>query len=162
MFLARRERHDITRPNLLNRTTFALGPTETGGHNEGLSDRMRVPGGSRTRLKRHQPTRDARRIGRAEQWIDPHRSRKQSAGPLPDGCAPLRLISISLLLVVPLFPASARPEVSLPATQIGLPVAFVAVAERELHSGGYSASAFCGWRQAKLSAAAKKHRVLGG
>jgi hypothetical protein len=43
VLLAGRERDHITRPDLLDRTAFALSPAEARGHDERLPERMRMP-----------------------------------------------------------------------------------------------------------------------
>src|SRR5438445_5113073 len=53
MLLARRKPDDVARPDFLDRPALALHPTEAGGDNQCLPERMRVPGGARTRLESH-------------------------------------------------------------------------------------------------------------
>ena len=64
MLLARREPDDVPRPDLLDRPALALRETAAGRHNQGLSQRMRVPGRARAGLERDAGAADARRIGR--------------------------------------------------------------------------------------------------
>src|SRR6185312_16682415 len=44
---ARREPHDVAWPHLFDRPAIALHPAETRYDDQGLAERMRVPGGSR-------------------------------------------------------------------------------------------------------------------
>ena len=52
MLFAGREANDVARMDFFDWTTFALGPTATGGNNEGLAQRMGVPGGPGAGFKR--------------------------------------------------------------------------------------------------------------
>jgi hypothetical protein len=54
---------DVTWPNFLDRSYPALHPAATGGDDEGLAQRMSVPGGSGCRFERDDCSRDPRRIG---------------------------------------------------------------------------------------------------
>src|SRR3954453_1750590 len=76
VLLAGREPDDIAGPDLLDRAAFTLNPTEARHDEQGLAERMRVPGRARARLKGDQGTGDACRIRRAEQRVDPHCSCK--------------------------------------------------------------------------------------
>src|SRR3954454_10797582 len=76
VLLTWREPDDIAGPDLLDGTAFTLHPAETGHDEQGLAKRMRVPGRACARFKGDQGASDARRIGRAKQWVDPHGSRK--------------------------------------------------------------------------------------
>ena len=51
MLLAGRDRDDVTRPNLLDRTTRALHAAAAGSDNQRLAQRMRVPRRPRARLE---------------------------------------------------------------------------------------------------------------
>jgi hypothetical protein len=70
MLLARFKPDDITRPDLLDRSSLALREPAAGRHDQGLSERMRMPGRARAGLKRDAGAADARRIGRLEQRVD--------------------------------------------------------------------------------------------
>ena len=76
MFLVRRKPDDIARADLLDRPTFTLRPTKAGGNNQRLTERMRMPCGASTGLKRHARATDACRFSRFEQRIDAHSSRE--------------------------------------------------------------------------------------
>ena len=52
MLLARRKPDDVTRPDFFDRTSPALRPSAAGGHDQSLTQRMRVPGGAGAGLKR--------------------------------------------------------------------------------------------------------------
>src|SRR2546427_2583470 len=51
MFLPRREPDHITRMNVLDRATPALDPPEALRHDQGLAQRVAVPGGASARLE---------------------------------------------------------------------------------------------------------------
>src|SRR5207253_4611221 len=53
MFLVRRKRDDIPRTDFFDRATLALRSTAARCHDQGLPQRMRVPRGASTGLKRH-------------------------------------------------------------------------------------------------------------
>ena len=97
VLLARREPDDIAGPDLLDRAALALDPAAAGRDDQRLAERMRVPGGAGAGLEG-----DARRPTRAGSGGRNSGSIRtvpvnQSAGPLPEGCEPLRLISIDFL-----------------------------------------------------------------
>ena len=52
VFLARRKPDDVARVYFLDRAALALRPTATGGNNQGLAQRVGVPGRASTRLER--------------------------------------------------------------------------------------------------------------
>ena len=62
--------HDVARPDLLHRTAPPLHPAETGGHNQRLTERVRVPCGTGAWLERDARSVRPRRRNRVEQWID--------------------------------------------------------------------------------------------
>src|SRR4051794_28402700 len=64
------EPHNVTRPDFFDGSALALDPAETGCDDQGLSKRMRMPGGARARLECDECAAHARRIRRAEQRID--------------------------------------------------------------------------------------------
>ena len=64
MFFVRRKPNNIAWPDFFNTSAFALGPAETGGDNQRLAERMRMPGGARTRLERHSRATHARWVRR--------------------------------------------------------------------------------------------------
>src|SRR6266446_1802227 len=74
MLFAGRAPDHIARPNFLFRASLALHPPTSGGDDQGLPERMGVPCGSSTWLKRNTPPTRARRVGRLEQRIDAHRA----------------------------------------------------------------------------------------
>ena len=98
MLLARREPDDVARPDFLDRAALPLHPADAGGDDQRLAERMGVPGGTRAGLERDAGAATAGRIGRLEQRVDADRAVNQSAGPLADGCEPLRLMSMMALL----------------------------------------------------------------
>ena len=68
MLLTRLEPHDVARPKFLDRSAFALHASEARRDNQGLSERMRVPGGSCARLKRDDRAANARRLSTRANW----------------------------------------------------------------------------------------------
>src|SRR2546427_5543317 len=74
MLLARRERDHVTRPNLLDRASPALGAAATCRHDQRLAQRVRVPCPPSARLERHARADDPCRIGGFEQRIDAYRA----------------------------------------------------------------------------------------
>ncbi len=74
MLLARRNPHHVARPDLLPRPAPALGPAAAGDHDQGLAQRVGVPGGPGSRLEGDRGAGCARRSGGLEQRIDPHRA----------------------------------------------------------------------------------------
>ena len=94
MLFARREPDDVAGPDLLDRAALALRPAAARGDDEGLAERMGVPGGARAGFER-----DAAPAARAGAFAGNKGSMRttpvnQSAGPLADGCEPLRLMSM--------------------------------------------------------------------
>ena len=95
VLLAGREPDHVARPDLLDRPAPALRPAEPSGHDQRLAQRMRVPGRAGAGLEgdagaaRRAPDRAPRTADRCRTVPV-----KYSAGPRPDGCEPLRLISI--------------------------------------------------------------------
>ena len=68
----RKHPHDVTGPNLLDRSAPALHPSSPRGDDQRLAERMRVPGGACARLERHgRAGRPCRRRG-LKQRIDTH------------------------------------------------------------------------------------------
>jgi hypothetical protein len=63
-------------PDLLDRSAFALSPAAARRDDEGLTERMRVPCGTCTRLEGNAGALNQRRIGRLKKRIDPHRARE--------------------------------------------------------------------------------------
>ena len=90
----RREPDDITGTDLLDRTSLLLRPTATGDDDQGLTERMGMPGraspGSNVTLA---PDVRAGALGwnKGSMRTVPL---NQSAGPLLDGCEPILLISM--------------------------------------------------------------------
>src|ERR1035437_1488603 len=66
VFFADREPHDIPRPDFFDGTSPALNPTEPGGDDERLAERVGVPGCSSTGFERNDCARDPRRLGSLE------------------------------------------------------------------------------------------------
>src|SRR6185437_11531805 len=74
VLLARREPDHVTRPDFLDRAALALHPAEARGDDQGLAERMRMPGGPRTGLEEDDGAPDPGRIGRLEQRVDAYRA----------------------------------------------------------------------------------------
>jgi hypothetical protein len=94
VLLARRKPDHVAGPDFLDRAALALRPAATGGDNQGLAQRMRVPRGARARFKRD------RGGGGAPASLGWNKGSmrtvpvNQSAGPLAEGCEPFLLISM--------------------------------------------------------------------
>ena len=90
-----REPDHVAGPDLLDRAALALRPAAAGGDDQRLPERMRVPCGARARLE-GDAALPATRAGAVAWKSGSIRTVpvNQSAGPLPEGCEPLRLISI--------------------------------------------------------------------
>ncbi len=94
MLLAGLEPDHIARTDFVDRAALALGQTAAGRDDENLAERMRVPCGTSAGLERD-------RVADRSRWSVAWNKGSirtvpvnQSAGPLPEGCDPLRLISI--------------------------------------------------------------------
>src|SRR5919201_5147987 len=61
-----REPHDVAGPNLLDRAAPALRTSHAGGHDQRLTERMRVPGGPSAGFESDPRAGGARWIGRLE------------------------------------------------------------------------------------------------
>src|SRR5579864_963481 len=72
VLLAGREPDHVTGADLLDRSTFALGPATAGRDDEGLAERMGVPRGPRARLEGDAGALHECRIGCLEERVDPH------------------------------------------------------------------------------------------
>ena len=70
MLLTRRKPDHVTGPNLLDRPAPALRAAAAGGHDQGLAERVRVPGGPGAGLERDSGTGYACRIGGLENRVD--------------------------------------------------------------------------------------------
>src|SRR4051794_23635753 len=70
VFVVRRTPNDVAGADFDPLLTFALGPAGAGNDDERLPKRMRVPGGSCTRLEADAGDPDARRLGRIAQRLD--------------------------------------------------------------------------------------------
>jgi len=66
MFFVSREPDHVARPDFLNRSTFALRPSQTGRDDQGLTEWMRMPRSARTRLERDVGATNACRVRRLE------------------------------------------------------------------------------------------------
>lgn len=66
MFLAGRKPDYVTGSYFFNRTALALHPAETRRYNQGLTERMGVPGGAGTRFEGDTSTTNACWFGRLE------------------------------------------------------------------------------------------------
>ncbi len=95
VLLAGREPDHITGPDLLDRSPFALSPAAAGRDDEGLTQRMGMPCSSRAGLESDAgalprvPDRAPETSGSMRTVPVNH-----SAGPLPEGCEPILLMSI--------------------------------------------------------------------
>jgi hypothetical protein len=112
MLLVRSEPHHIARSHFLDRAAITLNPTETRHDNQGLAERMGVPRRACARLKGDQRAAYAGRIGGLNSGSICTVPVNHSAGPLPDGCAPLRLISIVKLSVAGFLPKQSASRVA--------------------------------------------------
>src|SRR5947208_6902471 len=72
MLLAGRKPDHITGPDFLDRATPTLRPPESGCHNQCLTQRMGVPGGEGTRLKRYVCSQNTCRFGILEHRYSAH------------------------------------------------------------------------------------------
>src|SRR3954469_18681064 len=70
VLFTRRKPDDVTRSDLLDRSTPALGASGTGGDDQRLPERMRVPRGARAGLERHGRAGGASRSRSLKQRID--------------------------------------------------------------------------------------------
>ena len=91
MLFTGRKPHDIAGANFFDRTALAPHPAPTGRDNQRLTEGVRVPGRASAGLEGHKRAGDAGGLNSGSILTVPV---NQSAGPLPDGCAPLRLISM--------------------------------------------------------------------
>ena len=96
VLLAGREPDDVARADFLHRSAFALHPAEPAVTirvcpSGCVCQAVRAPGSKVTLAPR------TRRIGRLNSGSMRTVPVNQSAGPLPEGCEPLRLISIAFL-----------------------------------------------------------------
>src|SRR5712691_5253395 len=73
MLLTRRDPHDITLPDLLDRPAPLLDPTGAGRHDQDLTARMGVPCSAGAGVERNQTPRPLQRIVRLEQGVAAHR-----------------------------------------------------------------------------------------
>src|SRR2546425_4579021 len=80
MLLTRRNPDHVTGPNLLDWPSPALREARAGRHDQGLAERVRVPGRPGASLERDTGTEHAGRIGGLEQRIDAHRAGEPLGG----------------------------------------------------------------------------------
>jgi hypothetical protein len=78
------------------RAALALHPTETGGDDQRLTERVRVPGRAGTGLERDLAGADAGRLRRLEHRIDPDRPSEPVFRAFWEGREPFLLMSISI------------------------------------------------------------------
>jgi hypothetical protein len=76
MLLSRGEPNHISGVNFLYRTAFPLSPPATCRDNQCLSERMRMPGGTRSRLKGDAGTSNERRVGCLKERVNTDSSGK--------------------------------------------------------------------------------------
>ena len=74
MLEAGRKPHHVSGADLLNSSTFTLHPAETGGDDQGLSERVGVPRRPGTGLEGNAAGSHASWFGRLEERIDPDRA----------------------------------------------------------------------------------------
>ena len=96
VLLAGREPDHIAGPDFLDRPALALRPAAAGRDDQGLAERMRVPCGARARLERDAGAGTRAGSGAWNSGSIRTVPVNQSAGPLPEGCEPIRLISIRI------------------------------------------------------------------
>ncbi len=85
VFVRRRAPDDITGADLNDRFPLALGPAAPGGHDEGLSKRMAMPGRTRPRFEGDAGAGDAGRRGCDVQRIDAHGAGEEIRGTFGGG-----------------------------------------------------------------------------
>ncbi len=106
--------HHVARPHLLDGAALALNPAEPRMNQKGLAERMRVPGGARTRFEGHHRAVDACGLGRLKERINPHHPGE------PFGrCLARRLISISIEILLAVAVGTAPAMVIALGAQIG-------------------------------------------
>lgn len=76
MLLSRRKPNHISGMNLLNRATLPLNPSTARSHNQSLSEWMRMPRSTRSRLERDAGAGNRCRIGRLKERVNPNRAGK--------------------------------------------------------------------------------------
>jgi hypothetical protein len=74
VFFSGGEPDDVSGAYLFNGAAFALAPSAAGCDDEGLAERMRVPGRPRAGFKGYVGTLDKCRVRRLKQRINPHRA----------------------------------------------------------------------------------------
>src|SRR5256885_4971742 len=77
--------HHVPRPDLLERTAPPLHATDPRRHDQGLTERMRVPRAPSERLEGHVRARGARRRVHGEERVDTDRAGEVLGGPLLRG-----------------------------------------------------------------------------
>ncbi len=76
MLLSWSDPNHIARVNFFDRATIPLGPSAACSHNQGLSERMRMPRGTRSRLKGDGGTTNKRGVGCVKKRINPYSASK--------------------------------------------------------------------------------------
>ncbi len=82
VLLAGREPDHITRPDVLDRSAFALDPATASRDDESLTPRMRVPRSSRARLESYAGTLNQCRIRRLKERVDSYGASEPLCRPL--------------------------------------------------------------------------------
>ena len=82
VLLARLEPDYVAGTDFLDGAALALHPAATACHDEGLAERMRMPGGPGAGFKRHQGHTDAGGLGWIVQGVDPDRTGEPVGRPL--------------------------------------------------------------------------------
>src|SRR5271166_2032141 len=85
VLLARLEIDNIARPDLLDRAAFPLNPSASGGDDQCLSKRVRMPRRTSAWLECDACPGNARRLRRAHQGIDTDRAGEVLFRPFPRG-----------------------------------------------------------------------------
>lgn len=93
----RRKPHDVARTDLLDRTALTLHPSQPGGDDQRLTERMRAPGGTGAGLEGDLAGSDAGRIRSLEERIDADSSGEPIFRALLGRREPFLLMSISML-----------------------------------------------------------------
>jgi hypothetical protein len=97
VLFAGREPDHISRMNLFNRAAFALYPSAARGNDQRLAQRVRVPGGPRSRLERNAGCGHKCRVGSLKKRVDPHGSTEPVCRTLAGG---LRACAMNLHNVI--------------------------------------------------------------
>ena len=98
VLFTRCEPHDVAGSNFFNRAAVALHPAKPADNDQRLPQRMGMPGRACARFEGDIGPRYPRRVGTVEQRVDANDAGEPIAGPLTEGCVPMRLISMVIFL----------------------------------------------------------------